>query len=83
MGLQLEIKNLFGLQIEKFMIIKELGGGNSVDQVKQKNYKVDDIDYTMNPLSTFETRNCSQLSFVDYFMQQYKKQIKNLKQPLS
>ena len=36
----------------------------------------------MNPLSTFETKNCAQLSFVDYFMLQYKIQITDLKQPL-
>ena len=36
----------------------------------------------MNPQSTFETKNGGKLSFVDYYMQQYKIQIKDLKQPL-
>lgn len=61
---------------------KELIGETVLTKYNNKNYKIDDIDWNMTPLSTFTTSKGTTLSFSEYYLQQYKIQIKDLKQPM-
>lgn len=61
---------------------KELIGETVLTKYNNKNYKVDDIDWNMNPNSKFTTSKGGEMSFVEYYQQQYKIQIKDFKQPM-
>jgi aubergine-like protein len=48
-------------------------------------YRVDDVDFEVNPKSTFEIRkkgNVTRISYVDYYLQKYQVKIHDLEQPL-
>lgn len=47
----------------------------------RRTYRIDDIDWNQTPASTFERRG-EEISFADYFMQQYQIPIRDLNQPL-
>lgn len=46
-----------------------------------KQHRVDDVDYTKTPCSTFETKNGSK-SYMDYYKEKYDIKIKDQRQPL-
>ena len=62
--------------------VKALLGSVVLTKYNNKTYKVDDIDFTQNPLSTFIDHNGEEKSFVEYYMKHYGLKIKDPKQPL-
>ena len=59
-------------------------GGNShpVPRYNNKTYRVDEIDFTMNCLSTFVDHNRVERTFMDYYKVHHNLDIKDPKQPL-
>lgn len=55
---------------------------NFVARYNNASYKIDDIDWTMNPESTFTTASGETISFVEYYKRQYQIEIQDPKQPL-
>ena len=47
-----------------------------------KSYRIDDIDFTVNPTHTFLDHSGRDKSFKDYYRENYNIEIKDLKQPL-
>ncbi|KAK6628902.1 hypothetical protein RUM43_002719 [Polyplax serrata] len=47
-----------------------------------KTYRVDDVDFSLNPLSTFLYKNNETLTYVEYYKRRYQITIKDLRQPL-
>ena len=45
-------------------------------------YKVDDIDFQMNPQCSFEVKDGSKISYAEYYEKKYNKKLNNLNQPL-
>ncbi|XP_050425877.1 piwi-like protein Ago3 [Adelges cooleyi] len=56
-------------------------GTTVITHYNRKTYRVDDIDFTMSPMSTFE-KNGQNISFIDYYKQVYNINIKSAKQPM-
>ena len=52
-----------------------------LSRYNNKTYRIDDIDWEKNPLSTFSTRN-GEVSFVQYYENAYNKKITDMEQPL-
>lgn len=46
-----------------------------------KSYRIDDVDFSVNPMSTFKSKN-GDVSYMDYYKSHYGIDIKDLKQPL-
>ncbi len=46
-----------------------------------KHYRIDDIDFESNPMSTFVDSQDREITFYDYYRRQYGIEIGNLKQP--
>lgn len=47
-----------------------------------KTYRIDDINWEMNPKSKFKGRDGSEQSFVEYYAKVYDKKITDMDQPL-
>ncbi|EEB19250.1 protein piwi, putative [Pediculus humanus corporis] len=47
-----------------------------------KTYRIDDVDFSLNPTCTFKYKNNENISYVDYYRQRYQLKIKDLRQPL-
>ncbi|XP_050528911.1 piwi-like protein Ago3 [Daktulosphaira vitifoliae] len=62
-------------------IMAALCGSTVITHYNRKTYRIDDIDFSMTPLSTFE-QNGVQTSYVNYYKTNYNIEIKSLKQPL-
>ena len=49
----------------------------------KKTYRIDDIEFTMNPMSTFHLRKENrEVTYVDYYRKRYEVEVVNLSQPL-
>lgn len=46
-----------------------------------RTYRVDDIDFTQNPMSTFETKK-GPISYVEYYKTKYNITIRDVRQPM-
>ncbi|XP_022171132.1 piwi-like protein Ago3 [Myzus persicae] len=62
-------------------IMAALCGATVITHYNRKTYRVDDVDFTMNPLSTFDQHGV-QVSYKDYYKKMYDIEIKNLQQPM-
>lgn len=47
-----------------------------------KTYRIDDINWEMNPRSKFQGRDGKEQSFVEYYAKMYDKKIEDMEQPL-
>jgi len=56
-------------------------GGIVLTSYNNKTYRIDDVDWTKNPMSTFEKNHC-EVTFVDYFDKRYGVKITDFGQPL-
>ncbi|XP_004844044.1 piwi-like protein 1 isoform X1 [Heterocephalus glaber] len=63
-------------------VAKELIGLIVLTKYNNKTYRVDDIDWDQNPKSTFKKADGSEVSFLEYYQQQYNQEITDLKQPV-
>ncbi|KAH7946707.1 hypothetical protein HPB52_003764 [Rhipicephalus sanguineus] len=61
--------------------MKRIAGCIVMTPYNNKTYRVDDIDWNKNPLSTFESKEGSK-SYMDYYREQYEKCIRDVQQPL-
>lgn len=62
-------------------VIQALLGAIVMTRYNNKTYRIDDIDFDLNPTSTFRARD-RDISFVEYYKCQYGIDIGDLKQPL-
>ncbi|XP_015367176.1 PREDICTED: protein argonaute-3-like [Diuraphis noxia] len=62
-------------------IMAALCGSTVITHYNRKTYRVDDVDFTMNPLSTFD-QNGVEVTYKDYYKKMYDVEIKNLQQPM-
>ncbi|XP_014216976.1 piwi-like protein Siwi [Copidosoma floridanum] len=53
-----------------------------ITHYNNRTYKVDDVDFSTSPLSTFQKRDSSAISYGDYYRDKHKVTIKDSKQPL-
>ena len=63
-------------------VTKALLGAVVLTKYNNKSYKVDDIDWSMNPASTFVDDNGREKSFVHYYQERYNLVIQDKKQPM-
>jgi aubergine-like protein len=61
---------------------REVGGVIVMTSYNNRTYKVDDIDFHKTPESTFERRGRGQVSFLNYYKEQYGITIQDKQQPL-
>lgn len=61
---------------------KMLVGEIVLTEYNNKTYRVDDINWDMNPSSTFKKFDGTEISFVEYYATNYEKKINDLQQPL-
>jgi len=61
---------------------KELLGVSVLTKYNNLSYKIDDINWDMNPESTFTNSKGETMSFIDYYKKQYGLDIADRKQPL-
>jgi aubergine-like protein len=47
-----------------------------------KTYRIDDIDFTTNPRSSFLSDDGDLISFLEYYQNKYGVQVRNLSQPM-
>ncbi|KAM4046062.1 piwi-like protein 1 isoform 2-T4 [Anomaloglossus baeobatrachus] len=61
---------------------KELVGQIVLTKYNNKTYRIDEIAWNMSPSSTFKKADGTEISFVDYYKNQYNEQVKDMSQPL-
>lgn len=62
-------------------ILTALIGTVVITRYNNKTYRIDDIDFDSNPMSTFEMKD-RVINYVEYYKSQYNIEIRDLKQPL-
>ncbi|XP_069825609.1 piwi-like protein 1 [Dendropsophus ebraccatus] len=62
--------------------IKELIGQIVLTRYNNKTYRIDEISWNMTPESTFKKADGTEISFLDYYKNQYNENITDLRQPL-
>lgn len=72
----------FGPEGYKEKVANYLIGLTVMTSYNNKTYRIDDINWDVNPMSTFEKRSGVKVSFIDYYYEHYKIKIKDPKQPL-
>uniref|UniRef100_A0A6J0V0B6 Piwi-like protein 4 isoform X1 n=1 Tax=Pogona vitticeps TaxID=103695 RepID=A0A6J0V0B6_9SAUR len=61
---------------------KELVGLIVLTRYNNKTYRVDDIEWSIKPADTFQKRDGTQISYEDYYKQQYEVVLSDLNQPM-
>nr|XP_020027809.1 piwi-like protein 4 [Castor canadensis] len=61
---------------------KQLIGLIVLTRYNNKTYRIDDIDWTVKPTHTFQRRDGSEITYVDYYKQQYDITLSDLNQPV-
>ncbi|XP_077197585.1 piwi-like protein 4 [Paroedura picta] len=61
---------------------KELLGLIVLTRYNNKTYRIDDIEWTVKPTDTFQKRDGTQISYEDYYKQQYDIAVSDLNQPM-
>ncbi|KAM6158564.1 piwi-like protein 4 [Rhynchocyon petersi] len=61
---------------------KELLGLIVLTRYNNKTYRIDDIDWSVNPTHTFEKRDGTKITYLDYYKQQYDIALSDLHQPV-
>ncbi|XP_048200047.1 piwi-like protein 4 isoform X3 [Perognathus longimembris pacificus] len=64
------------------MCEKQLIGLIVLTRYNNRTYRIDDIDWSVKPVHTFQRRDGSEISYVDYYMQQYNITLSDLNQPV-
>ncbi|XP_078258850.1 piwi-like protein 4 [Rhinoraja longicauda] len=62
--------------------MKELVGFIVLTRYNNKTYRIDDIDWVVKPTHTFKKKDGTEISYVDYYSQQYDASISDLNQPM-
>ncbi|XP_019381037.1 PREDICTED: piwi-like protein 4 isoform X1 [Gavialis gangeticus] len=61
---------------------KELIGLIVLTRYNNKTYRIDDINWSVKPTDTFPKRDGTDISYVDYYKQQYEVVLRDLNQPM-
>ncbi|XP_048350333.1 piwi-like protein 4 [Sphaerodactylus townsendi] len=61
---------------------KELLGLIVLTRYNNKTYRIDDIEWSVKPTDSFQKRDGTQISYVDYYKQQYDIVVSDLNQPM-
>ncbi|XP_004709078.1 piwi-like protein 4 [Echinops telfairi] len=61
---------------------KALLGLIVLTRYNNKTYRIDDIDWSVKPTHTFQKRDSSEITYVDYYQQQYDITLSDLNQPV-
>ncbi|KAM9321159.1 piwi-like protein 4 [Gastrophryne carolinensis] len=61
---------------------KEFLGMIVLTKYNNKTYRVDDINWNTKPTDTFQRKNGSEISYVDYYKEQYNLELTDLQQPM-
>ncbi|XP_071945006.1 piwi-like protein 1 [Antedon mediterranea] len=79
-----ELYDLFHANRSSFkeQATKKLVGQIVLTKYNNKTYRVDDINWSLNPMSKFKKFDGSEISYVDYYAQVYERKITDLEQPL-
>ncbi|KAL8191113.1 UNVERIFIED_CONTAM: hypothetical protein K2H54_068156 [Gekko kuhli] len=64
------------------MCEKELLGLIVLTRYNNKTYRIDDIEWSVKPTDTFQKRDGTQISYQDYYKQQYDIVVSDLNQPM-
>ncbi|XP_078512091.1 piwi-like protein 4 [Lissotriton helveticus] len=72
------------MNAERFMenCEKELLGLVVLTRYNNKTYRIDDIDWSINPTKTFKKSDGTEISYVDYYKNQYEVVVTDLNQPM-
>lgn len=62
--------------------MSQIVGQTVMTNYNNKTYRIDDINWNVTPKDTFDLKNGSKISFVDYYYDHYKLKIRELGQPL-
>nr|AWH61378.1 putative piwi-1 [Actinia equina] len=62
--------------------MKQLIGNIVLTRYNNKTYRVDDIEWNKNPLSTFTSHNGEEITYIDYYRRAYGVEITDMRQPL-
>ncbi|XP_063698555.1 protein argonaute-3 [Culicoides brevitarsis] len=57
-------------------------GASVITRYNNKTYRVDEVLWDMNPMSTFPTSDGKEITFVEYYKKHYDIDIKDLRQPM-
>ncbi|NXP52120.1 PIWL1 protein, partial [Heliornis fulica] len=74
----------YQVEEERFRVTcaKELIGLIVLTKYNNRTYRVDDIDWDINPECTFKKADGSEIRYVDYYKRQYNQDIADLNQPV-
>nr|AGA54121.1 piwi-like protein 4 [Rhinolophus ferrumequinum] len=61
---------------------KQLIGFIVLTRYNNKTYRIDDIDWSVKPTHTFQKRDGTEITYVDYYKQQYDITVSDLNQPM-
>lgn len=61
---------------------KTIIGTSVMTKYNDRNYRVDDVDFKVNPMSEFDTKDGGKMKYVDYYQNKYNVKITDLRQPL-
>ncbi|KAL2806945.1 piwi-like protein 4 [Daubentonia madagascariensis] len=61
---------------------KQLTGLIVLTRYNNKTYRIDDIDWSVRPTHTFQKRDGTEITYVDYYKQQYDITLSDLNQPM-
>ncbi|KAG8453025.1 hypothetical protein GDO86_004730 [Hymenochirus boettgeri] len=61
---------------------KELLGLVVLTRYNNKTYRVDDIDWSTKPTDTFQKKDGSEITYIEYYRQQYNLEVRDLQQPM-
>ncbi|XP_029458225.1 piwi-like protein 4 isoform X3 [Rhinatrema bivittatum] len=61
---------------------KELLGLIVLTRYNNKTYRIDDMDWSVKPTNTFQKRDGTEITYVDYYKQQYEVIVTDLSQPM-
>lgn len=64
------------------MVTKVLVGEIVLTRYNNKTYRIDDINFDMNPMTKFKTRDGSEITFVEYYKKTHDIEIYDKQQPL-
>ncbi|XP_003780860.1 piwi-like protein 4 [Otolemur garnettii] len=64
------------------MCEKQLIGLIVLTRYNNKTYRIDDIDWSVKPTNTFRKRDGTEITYVDYYRQQYDLTLSDLNQPM-
>ena len=67
---------------QAYAIKKALVGNIIICTYNNKTYRIDDVDFSSSPKSTFELKGRGKTSFAEYYKERYNMEVRDMNQPL-